>query len=295
MNRLLRGVSARHVLHMTVWAMACLYGGASLGQDADVIMQESLARHQKSPYIYEEQTMVLTSAGGQHDTRRLRLFSRMDEAGLVTTLLLFEHPEEIRGVAVLSTGDHQGDWHSQLYLPAYGPQLISSNLSHRADQSMQNKFLGTDFMVNDLLPEPLEQYRYRLLSEETMDQVDYWVIEGVPKVEHPHAGYLRRHYVRKDNYYIVRTDTINHLGQLIRQKSAHDLKPLGGALWSANMVLMRDLTSRHQTLIKVDRRVFSKDYVPAELFSLQWLSENQGAPPKPDEASTDTFSSSGAE
>jgi hypothetical protein len=41
------------------------------------------------------------------------------------------------------------------------------------------------------------------------------------------------------------------------------------------MVLMEDFAERHRTLIKVERRVFSPDYVPAEIFSRQWLLEQR--------------------
>jgi hypothetical protein len=41
------------------------------------------------------------------------------------------------------------------------------------------------------------------------------------------------------------------------------------------MILMEDFGERHRTLLKVERRVFSPDYVPAEIFSRQWLVEGR--------------------
>ena len=46
-------------------------------------------------------------------------------------------------------------------------------------------------------------------------------------------------------------------------------------MWRANMMLMENMKTRHQTLIKIERRVFSRDYVPESLFTLQWLIDNQ--------------------
>jgi len=42
-------------------------------------------------------------------------------------------------------------------------------------------------------------------------------------------------------------------------------------MWRANMILMEDHRERHKTLIKIDKRVFSQDYVPAELFTPEQL------------------------
>ena len=40
------------------------------------------------------------------------------------------------------------------------------------------------------------------------------------------------------------------------------------------MILMENKKDQHQSLIKISRRVFSRDYVPAEIFTAKWLYEN---------------------
>jgi hypothetical protein len=45
-------------------------------------------------------------------------------------------------------------------------------------------------------------------------------------------------------------------------------------MWRANMVLMENRLDDHRTVIKIDRRVFSADYVPEEVFTRQWLLAN---------------------
>ena len=45
-------------------------------------------------------------------------------------------------------------------------------------------------------------------------------------------------------------------------------------MWRANMILIEDKRQEHQSLIKVSRRIFSHDYVPAEVFTAEWLYEN---------------------
>jgi hypothetical protein len=41
------------------------------------------------------------------------------------------------------------------------------------------------------------------------------------------------------------------------------------------MILMEDFGERHRTLLKIERRVFSPDYAPAEIFSRPWLADGR--------------------
>jgi len=42
------------------------------------IVRESLRRHELYPYVYEEQTLILSDAQQQRDVRRIRRYSRLD-------------------------------------------------------------------------------------------------------------------------------------------------------------------------------------------------------------------------
>jgi len=235
------------------------------------VMQEVYQRHEQFPYIYEEQVMVLIDAAGHRDTRKLRRYSRLDSTDSGRYLLLFDAPPEVRGVGLLTTIQPPEKIQAGIYLPAYGPRLIES-----LGQNQSDTFLGTDFSVNDLIPEPLDKYQFERLQDERIDKVNYFVLDVYDKhADIKMASAIKRHYVRQDNYYITRTDTFDRHGRLHKQQTHHDLKPLGGAMWRADMILMEDLKARHKTLIKIARRIFSRDYVPEELFTLDWLVNNQ--------------------
>ena len=63
-------------------------------------------------------------------------------------------------------------------------------------------------------------------------------------------------------------------GRIVRIQSHHDLKVVDNDVWRANMILMENKKDQHQSLIKISRRIFSHDYVPAEVFTAKWLYEN---------------------
>jgi len=240
------------------------------------IMQEVHSRHQQFAYIYEEQSMVMTDRNGDRDTRKVKRYSRVEEDGTVKFLLLFESPDEISGVALLASRDTSGNTKKYVYLPAFGEQMIES-----VSSGLDGKFLGTDFSIESITGEVLEDYVYVRRPNEKTNEVEYFVIdvyrmeEGLSENMLPsNKQAIRRHYVSKSNFYITKTKYFDEQGRVYKKQSHHDLRQVDGRMWRADMILMEDSKENHRTLIKIDRRVFSRDYVSAEIFTEAWLFKN---------------------
>ncbi len=237
------------------------------------LMDEAFKRHELFPYVFEEQTMILMDDAEHRDVRKMRRFSRVEKDGTIKYLLLFDNPVEIRGVALLAIHKHSGQEDSWIYLPAFGKELKSIT-----GESRGNHLLGSDFAVADLATEVLSDFRYVREVDQKINKTVYFVVNAFPqdeKIERTTGYSLRRHFIRQDNFFIVRTDYFDRRGRLFKRKTNHDLKIVNGDMWRANMILMEDYKKRHKTLIKITRRVFSHDYVPPEMFTLAWLLENQ--------------------
>lgn len=235
--------------------------------DGKALMEEVYQRHQAFPYIYEEQSIVLIDRNGKKDSRRAKRFSRMESDGSVKFLLLFQYPEEVRGVAVLAERNTDGFITKYLYLPAFGQQLLES-----VGGTKENNFLGTDFSVENLTGEILENYHYVRREDRLIDGHLYLLVDVFEKNIEDDVP-LRRHFIKQDNMFITKTHHFDRLGRISRIQSQHDLQAVDGDMWRANMMLMDDKKEQHQSLIKISHRVFSKDYVPAEVFQAEWLFE----------------------
>jgi hypothetical protein len=253
-----------------------LFSGAVQADDpwtGPRIMMEVSRRHEPFPYRYEELTMILMDRAGNRDVRKARHFSRVEEDGSARFLLVFDTPPEVRGVALAGTGHASGPWEWQIYLPALGKRLLSYD-----GRAGSGRFLGTDFTVTDLRAEALSDFRYVRAADQKIDLAACYVIEAVPRdreVERATGYSLRRHFVRQDNFFIVRTDYYGRLNRFFKRRTFRDLKRVDGDTWHADMILMENIRERHMTLIKTDRRVFSRDYVPPEMFTSSWLLENR--------------------
>ena len=237
------------------------------------IMDEAFRRHELFPYIFEEQSMILMDDAGNRDIRKVRRFSRVEKDRTVKFLLVFDSPPEVRGVALLAIRQKSGHEESGIYLPAFGKELKSNTGNNRS-----SNFLGTDFSIEDMTAEVLSDHRYVRAADSKIEKTNYFVVEAFPKdreIEKSTGYSHRRHFIRQDNFFIVRTDYFDRRGRFFKRQTHHDLKKVDRDMWRANMVLMENYKERHKTLIKINRRVFSHDYVPPEMFTSDWLLENR--------------------
>jgi hypothetical protein len=237
------------------------------------IMNEVYHRHELYPYVFEEQTMVLMDNVGNRDVRKMRRFSRVEEDETLKYLLIFDNPVEIRGVALLAVRHPSNHVDNTIYLPAFGKEF-KSNSGNRSG----NQFLGSDFTMEDLTLEILSDFRYVKLPDQKIDKTIYLTVDAFPlnKNTQQDAGYSRRrHFIKKDNLCITRTDYFDRRGRFYKRKTLHDIHLVNKTMWRPNMVLMENHKELHKTLIIINRRIFSRDYVLPEMFNPDWLLENR--------------------
>ena len=237
------------------------------------IIDEVFKRHEMFPYVFEEQTIIMMDSAGNRDVRKARRFSRVEKDGTVKYLLVFDNPSEVRGVALLAIRHHTGRLESMIYLPAFGKELKSNSVKNRGSH-----FFGTDFALEDVAAELLSNFRYVRKADQKINKIDHFVVEAFPQdkeIERTTGYGLRRHFIRQDNFFIIRTEYYDRRGRFFKRQTSHDLKRMDGDMWRANMILMENHKEKHNTLIKINRRIFSRDYVPPEMFTSAWLLENR--------------------
>lgn len=248
---------------------AALAGFSLTESSGHALMQAVYDKHRQYPYVYEEYSMVLIDREGNRETRKAKVYTRVEEDERQRLLLLFESPDDVKGVAVLAERGVEGATRQAIYLPALGDNLVENS-----GEAGDANFLGTDFSVENLTGEQLEDYRYERQRDVVINDKMYCVVDVFPLEETPDRVPLRRHFISQDNLYVTRTDYFDDLGRVRKRQSHHDLTQVLGEMWRANMLLMENLQAGHQTLIKIDRRVFSKDYVPSEVFTTEYLFAN---------------------
>ena len=252
--------------------LAAVPAAALAAPDGSEIMDGVRSHRPQACCIYQELTMILSDPAGESGVRRIRWFERHEPDGSSRLLLVFVSPADVRGAAVLVERDPAGATRGEIYLPALGRPL---DLVARTAGAMP--LVGSDFKLADLLRGAPRDFIYAREADVEIDRSMHYVIRATPVkgAEQRTGGGSRRHYVRKGDHFLVRTDFHDVRGVLARRQSFRDPKQVEPGVWQADMILMEDFGERHRTLLKVERRVFSPDYAPAEIFSRQWLVEGR--------------------
>ncbi len=234
----------------------------------DILQQANQAV--ASPFLYEEQVIVLTDGKQHRNVRQTRLYQRIDQH-LQRFLMVFDSPSEIQGVAIrVLKQAEQVD--TDLYLPALTGRLIPTG-----EGTSQAGLLGTDLILSDLIAVDFDLYEYELLKDLHLDEQQHYQIKATPISRSGNEQPLNTRYylVRKDIGRVTRTEEHDPQGRVLRRRSEHQFVNYADHLWLPSMILIEDYKKNHQTLIKIKRRVLSADYVPAEVFSNQWLLTDQ--------------------
>ncbi len=221
---------------------------AAWAQSAPELIEESLRRHAAPAYVYQEQTLILSDNQGQHTVRTTRYYARMDESGR-KRLLVIHTPEELRGTTIFVARDAKGGGR-------LGPEPSSP-------------VFGSEFSVADFEGEQPADFLYELEDAQDMDRVPHHVLRARPRdaaVSHATGYGVRRIYLRKDNLFVSRVDFLDRRGRITKRQTFRDPRPDESGAWRPGMILAEDLREDRRTLLKVERRVHSADYVPNAVF-----------------------------
>lgn len=228
-------------------ALTCLPGMVR-AQTGQALIEESLQRHAAPENVYEEHAMVMSDRLGQYSLRSTHYYERRDQNGL-RKLYVIESPAELKGAAIQIDRD------------------LRDNARH--GPAPTTPAFGTNFVVADLEGEQSRDFKYEREGDLDLERVSHFVVRAEPldaSVVRATGYHVRRIYLRKDNLYISRIDYLDGEGRPARRLSFRDPHTDGFGIWRASMLLMEDLRDGRRTLLKVERRVHSPDYVPVTVF-----------------------------
>jgi hypothetical protein len=227
---------------------ACL-ATAARSQSGRELIEESLRRHAPPAWLYEEQTLVLSDPQGHYTVRTARRYARHDENGNVN-LLVMETPVEAKGTAIRVEREANG--------------------GTRRGTAASSPVFGSNFSVADLEDEQPRHFIYERSEDHDLDRAPHFVLRVLPaddSVARVTQYRERRIYLRKDNLFLSRIDYKDSEGRLARRQTFRDPRPDESGVWRPGMILMEDLRDGRRTLLKVERRVHSPDYVPPAVFA----------------------------
>lgn len=243
----MRQMAIHRLLAVTTFLLSMALPAAAEG--GRPLMEEAVRRHALPAHVFEEQAWVLTDRAGKLTLRTTRHYARQDEAGS-RRLWVVDTPADARGASI------------QIARAADGGARLGTASSAPV--------FGSVFVVADIEGEQVADYRYEREGDHDLDRVPHHVVRASPSdagVAGRTGHFERRLYLRKDNLYISRIDYLDRDGRQWRRQTFRDPRPDDAGVWRPGMVLMEDLREGTRTLLKIERRVHSADYVPATVFA----------------------------
>ncbi len=211
-------------------------------QDARQIMLEVQNRTRSKTEHYEGSLEVTNSS--QKISKKRWQYDRLGTYGNSRSALHFVSPAEVNGVALLIVNHPDRASDQWMWIPA------EERDRRIALQDRSTRFFGTDFSFEDLEERDVDQYEYQLSGEEVVDNAPCWKIQSRPKEGKGSQYTSSLLWVRKDRYFLVRTDNFNR-DRLIRRISYDDLESIDG-VWTARKVGVLDNVRNSRTVLTLD-------------------------------------------
>jgi len=209
-------------------------------QQGRAIFEEADARNSGYVDLEVELRMILRNARGAATERSLRIsqFEVPDNGDRM--LVVFDHPADIRGTALLSHAHETRADDQWLFLPAV--KRVKKVSSH--DKS--GAFAGSEFSYQDLSPLQLEKYTYEFIRDDQIDGVPCYVVARVST--EANYSYAREHFwIDREAYRVLQIDYFDHTGAQVKQLRAEDFRLYDERFWKAGRMRMTNLRNNKST------------------------------------------------
>jgi hypothetical protein len=234
------------------------------------IMKKQKELHEVQSEVGKEIMLLVDKRGGKEKRTLIRQGKEL-EPDENRFLLVFTSPADIKGTSVLTWEHKDRDNDQWLYMPS------KKKLQRIASGSKKNYFMGTDFTYEDMQPEHLDNFRYTIIKNETLNHdkknQECWVIESVPASEKKtkDSGYSKRIlWIEKKHYTTLKVEFYDKRDRLLKTQTNHAMKNVEGTIWRPQKTFMRHHQKNHKTLTivtdraintHIDENVFTERYI----------------------------------
>ncbi len=204
-------------------------------------------------------TMTLINKSGKERIRKIKQFTK--ELGDVEkSIMFFQSPADVKNTSFMSwTYDDESKSDDQwIYLPALKKtKRISSD-------SKSDYFMGSDFTYDDLGDRKLDDDTHELLDVETIDGVDYYVVESTPKDE-DYMYSKTKTWIRKDHFIGLKKEFYDEDEELLKILKIKKFEEISGFLVITNSE-MENVQKNHRTTMELSDVEINTN-IPASKFS----------------------------
>lgn len=196
--------------------------------------------------------MVLRNRHGQESIREMRSRTLEVADDGDKSLIIFDHPKDVRGTALLTFSHKTGDDDQWLYLPALKrvKRIASSNKS--------GPFMGSEFAYEDISSQEVEKYTYKYLRDEPCGELTCFVVERYPVDEK--SGYTKQvTWIDQSEYRVQKVEYYDRKQSHLKTLVFHDYQEYQDKHWRADRLEMVNHQTGKSTTLKFSDYRFKTD------------------------------------
>ncbi|NOY51895.1 MAG: outer membrane lipoprotein-sorting protein [Chlorobi bacterium] len=204
-------------------------------------------------------TMTLINKSGKERIRKIKQFTK-DLGKVEKSIMFFQSPADVKNTSFMSwTYDDENRSDDQwIYLPAL------KKIKRISSDSKSDYFMGSDFTYDDLGDRKLDDDTHNLIGEESIDGVDYYVVESIPKDE-DYMYSKTKTWIRKDNFIGLKKEFYDEDAELLKVLKIKEFKKISG-LWVIISSEMENVQKNHRTTMVLDNVQINTN-IPSSKFS----------------------------
>ncbi len=189
------------------------------------------------------------------------------------SIAIILEPISDKGIGML-TYDYDApgkDADTWLYLSAMGK--IKRMISSSEDSDESGSFFGTEFSIEDMESQKIDEYTYKILKQTTYSKRPVWIIESIPTPQRARKTKYGKSisWIDKERYLTLKVNLYNRHGKLHKQLTMRDIKQVDN-VWIARKVTMNNLSTRRVTNMQLISLAFNME-IPSDFLTKRTLTD----------------------
>lgn len=239
------------------------------GQDAKELMKQSIDNG-KFKGIETRSTLKIIDKKGRERVRELYMASKSyDKTHMEKRIMLFLAPADVKGTGMLVFDYDKKPDDLWIYMPAIrkSRRIVSSE--------KKKSFMGSEFSNADMTTANLDDYKYKLLGSEKMDETYCWKIESIPVDENvmESTGYSKQIvFLGKNDRVLRKVVFYDTDGELLKTLTASDIKIIDPSSGKKMAMFMRmDNHQNERKSVIIINEVKINENLKDDMFTIDFI------------------------
>ena len=188
-------------------------------------------------------TMELRNKQGDTSVRHIRIKTLEVEGDGDKSMSIFDQPADVKGTAFLTFSHAIKADEQWMFLPSI------KRVKRINSKNKSGPFMGSEFAFEDIASQEVEKYTYKYLRDETLNDIDCFVVERIPTYKH--SGYTRQiGWINKVEYRPEKTVFYDRKDSLLKTLTFSGYKKYLDQFWRADQLSMENHQTGKSTMLK---------------------------------------------